>query len=222
MQKNLSKERIRKLTLGALMTALVIVLQLIGTYTTFFGPFSTAVALPAIVIGTVLCGWAIGAWLGLVFGVVVLFTNSQLFLAFSVPGTIVTVLVKGIACGLIPGLVYMLLKKLLQSKPIDTPAKSALQIVTNALRRYVPTVVTAALCPVVNTAVFLLGSRLFFMQHSAKIAENLGLTLTGMELFYALAFGNFLIEILFTTILSPVIIRIVEIGQNMLKGSKKS
>ena len=32
-----------KMVLSALMTALVIVFQLLATYTTFFGPFSTAI-----------------------------------------------------------------------------------------------------------------------------------------------------------------------------------
>ena len=38
------KKQTKTLVLGSVMTALVIILQLIGTATTFFGPFSTAVA----------------------------------------------------------------------------------------------------------------------------------------------------------------------------------
>ena len=44
------------MVLGAVMTALVVLLQLLSTYTTFFGPFSTALALVPIIIGAALCG----------------------------------------------------------------------------------------------------------------------------------------------------------------------
>ena len=50
-----------KMVIGAIMTALVIVFQLLGTFTAFFGPFSTAVALIPIVIGAATCGAAIAA-----------------------------------------------------------------------------------------------------------------------------------------------------------------
>jgi len=88
------------------------VLQLLGTFTAFFGPFSTAVALIPIVIGAAMCGVGVGAWLGLVFGLVVLFSGgANLFLAVDVLGTLVTVLVKGTACGLVAALAYRALER---------------------------------------------------------------------------------------------------------------
>ena len=48
------------MVLGAIMTAFVIILQLLATYTAFFGPFSTAVGLIPIVIGAIMCGWVSG------------------------------------------------------------------------------------------------------------------------------------------------------------------
>ena len=63
--KKENKMSTHTLVLGALMSALVIVFQLLATYTAFFGPFSTAIALIPIAIGAILCGPAIGAWLGL-------------------------------------------------------------------------------------------------------------------------------------------------------------
>ena len=72
----------KTMVLGAIMTALVIVVQLVSTYTTFFGPFSTALALIPIVIGAAMCGSGIGAWLGFVFGMVVMLTGgANLFFA---------------------------------------------------------------------------------------------------------------------------------------------
>jgi len=78
-EKRMSTET---MVMGALMTALVIVCQLLATYTAFFGPFSTAVALIPIAIGAMICGPAIGAWLGLIFAIVVFVTGgAALFFA---------------------------------------------------------------------------------------------------------------------------------------------
>lgn len=185
------KKQTETLVLGSIMTALVIVLQWVGTATTFFGPFSTAVALVPIVIGAAMCGTAIGAWLGFVFGVVVIITGgAALFLAFDVPGTFITVLLKGTACGLAAGLVYKLFEK---------------------YNRYIGVIAAAIVCPVVNTGVFLLGCFVFFMDSADAIAAQLGMKVSGMALFWALAMGNFLLEVVTSLVLSPVIVRILKI-----------
>lgn len=185
------KKQTQILVLGSIMTALVIILQLIGTVTTFFGPFSTAVALVPIVIGAAMCGTAIGAWLGFVFGAVVLLSGgAALFLAFDIPGTIITVLTKGTVCGLVAGLVYKALNK---------------------FNGYLAVIAAAVVCPVANTSVFLLGCRIFFMQYADKIAEQLGMNVSGMALFWALAMGNFALEVATSLVLSPVIVRILKI-----------
>jgi uncharacterized membrane protein len=181
------------MVLGAMMTALVVILQCLATYTTFFGPFSTAVALVPIVIGAALCGTGVGAWLGLVFGGVVILTgNAALFLAFSVPGTIVTVLCKGMACGAAAGIVHKLLKK------------------WNGI---VAAIASAIVCPVVNTGVFLLGCRIFFMPFADAIAETLQMTVSGMDLFFALAGANFLLELGMNLVLSPVIVKLISLAK---------
>ena len=88
-----------KLALCALLTAIVVIFQLMGAAIKF-GPFSVSFVLVPVVIGAAMCGAAAGAWLGFVFGIVVLFTDAGLFLSVSVIGTIVTVLLKGTLCGL--------------------------------------------------------------------------------------------------------------------------
>lgn len=182
----------RKLVLGAVMTALVIILQAIASFTTFFGPLSSAVALIPIVIGAAMCGPYVGAWLGFVFGVMVLFdpSTNAVFLAFDVPGTIITVLVKGTACGLTAGLAYKLLGK---------------------FNQYVGALAAAIICPITNTAIFLLGSYVFFMDDAAKMAEVVGLESNGMALFWTLAMANFLVELAANIILSPIVVRILNI-----------
>ncbi len=186
-----NKQKTGKIVMSALMTTLVIVFQLLATYTTFFGPFSTAIGLIPIAIGACLCGPAIGAWLGFVFGIVVIATGgAALFFAFSIPGTIITVLVKGMACGFAAGLVYKLLKNKL---------------------KFIAAVIAALICPIVNTGIFLLGSAIFFMPHAQAIGEMVGIEKAGFGVFIALAFGNFIFEILMNAVLSPIFVRIINL-----------
>lgn len=191
MKQLQNRRHTEKLVLTALMTTLVIVFQLLATYTAFFGPFSTAIGLIPIAIGACLCGPAIGAWLGLVFGIVVIVTGgAALFFAFSIPGTIITVLVKGTACGFAAGLVYKLLENKL---------------------KFVAAVAASLICPIVNTGIFLLGSAIFFMPHAKAIGELVGVDKAGFGVFIALAFGNFIFELLMNAVLSPIIVRIINI-----------
>ena len=180
-----------KLVMGAVMTALVIVFQLLGTFTAFFGPFSTAVALIPIVIGAAMCGAGIGGWLGLVFGIVVIASGgAAFFMTYDVLGTFVTVLVKGLACGLAAGLVYKLLCK---------------------INEYVAVFAAAIVCPVVNTGCFLLGCLCFFMEDADMIAAALGIDGSGMAVFWALAMANFLLELGSNIVMSPIIVRLLKI-----------
>ena len=196
MEANKRKMSTRTMVLGAAMTALVIIVQLLSTYTTFFGPFSTALALIPIAIGAALCGVGVGAWLGFVFGVVVLATGgAALFFMFDIPGTIITVLAKGTACGFAAGLVYKLLEK---------------------FNGIVAAVAAAVVCPIVNTGVFLLGSAVFFLDSADKIAEYLNMDISGMALFWALAMANFLFELGANIVLSPVIVRLLKIRKKQL------
>ncbi len=189
--KNTNKMTVKTLVLGAILTALVIVFQLLATFTAFFGPFSSAVALIPIAIGAILCGPAIGAWLGLVFAIVVLASGgANLFLAVDIPGTIVTVVSKGVLCGWVSGLVYKLLKK---------------------WRANIAAISAAIICPIVNTGVFMLGCIIFFLDDAVAIAEMLGSADTGIALFVALALGNFLLEVGMNTILSPIIVRLLKL-----------
>ena len=186
-----SKLSTRQLTLGAMLTALVVVLQLVGSFIRF-GPFSISLVLIPIVIGAATCGPYIGAWLGLVFGFVVLVSgDAAFFLQFSAPATILVVLVKGIACGFLAGLVYRALEK---------------------WNQWVAVIAAAVVCPLVNTGIFLIGCLLFFMDAVAVLAEGAGFTgSTTAYMFVGLAGFNFLFEMGFNLVLSPVIVRLLNI-----------
>ncbi len=176
------------LVMYALLTAIVIVLQLMGSFIRF-GPFSISLVLVPIVIGAALCGKAAGAWLGFVFSAVVLFTDCAAFYAVNIPGTVITVLVKGIAAGFCAALVYGLLQK--RNK---TPAVIA----------------AAAVCPIVNTGLFLIGCRLFFMDLLNTWAASLGFATLGDYVIFSLIGGNFIFELVINLVLSPVIVRLVQ------------
>ena len=103
--------RIRTLTGTAMLTAIIIVLQLIGSYIKF-GQFSISLVLIPIVLGAALFGVASGTWLGLAFGIVVLISgDAALFMAINPIGTVITVLLKGVLAGAASAAVYRLVEK---------------------------------------------------------------------------------------------------------------
>ena len=177
----------KKLVLGAALSAIVIVLQFMGAFIRF-GTFSISLVLVPIVIGAAMCDWRIGAWLGFLFGVVVLVSgDAALFLAINIPGTVITVLVKGTACGLAAGLLYKALER---------------------FNRYVAVVAAAIVCPVVNTGVFLLGCVVFFMDTVTSWASGANVFAFMIVSFVGL---NFLVELAINVVLSPMIVRILNI-----------
>lgn len=195
IQKNMSEtERIRRLTTLSILTALVFVLQFFGRIP--MGMFSLSTVCLPIVIGAVLLGpWA-GTWLGLVFGAAVLLSgDAAAFLTINPFGTVLVVLLKGVACGFVSGIVYNALSRV----PAFTGKK-----------RFFPVTIAAALCPVTNTAVFLLGCVAFFMEPVSEWAVGFG-----MSPFVYLMFGmvglNFVFEFAFNCILSPVVVRLTEL-----------
>ena len=136
-------KKVKKLVGIALFTAIVVVLQLWGSAIKV-GMFSISLVLVPIVVGAALYGWDAGAWLGFVFGGVVLLSGDAApFMAVNVPGTIVTVLVKGTACGLAAGFVYKLLAR---------PNKK------QEVKQMLAVVAAALVCPLVNMEELLLSS----------------------------------------------------------------
>ena len=180
---------VKKLTYVALLTALVFVLQFF--FSGFrLGTFTVSVVLVPIVLGAALAGPLAGLWLGLVFGVAVLASgDAALFYGFNAFGTIVTVLLKGALAGLVTGLVYRALA---------------------SVNRTLSSAVSAVVCPIVNTGVFLIGCRVFFWDLLGQWAqEGYGNNVVAYA-FLGLVGANFLFEVGFNLILAPVILRILD------------
>ncbi len=174
-----------------LLTAIVIVLQAMAI-SIRFGVFAITLTLVPIIVGAALYGWQAGAWLGFVFGVVVLFTDAGAFLAVNVPGTIVTCILKGTLAGLCAGAVYRLISK----------------------KNKVAAVITAGIVsPVVNTGIFMLGCVLFFMGTIQEWAEGAGFGgNVGAYMVTSFVGLNFVLELAINLVLSSAIVAIIEYG----------
>ncbi len=177
-----------------LLTAIVIVLQFMGSFI-HVGVFSISLVLIPIVVGASVYRSKAGAWLGLVFGLVVLASgDAGAFLAINVPGTIITVLLKGALAGLGAGAIYTAVSRMTENKTI-------------------PVVAAAVACPVINTGIFLIGCRLFFYETIAAWGAAAGFESIGAYFIFGLVGMNFVVELLINVVLSPIIVRIISIGK---------
>ena len=178
-----------------LLTAIVVVLQAMAI-SIRFGVFAITLTLVPIIVGAALYDWKAGAWLGFVFGVVVLMTDAGAFLAVNVPGTIVTCILKGTLAGLCAGVVYRLISK----------------------KNRIAAVITAGVVsPVVNTGIFLLGCVLFFMDTIKEWAAGAGFENAGAYMVTAFVGLNFVIELAVNLVLSSAIVAIIEYGVKSVK-----
>lgn len=179
-----------KLVLLAILSAIVAVLAYYGGFIKIGGFASISLTLIPVVIGATLCGPLAGAWLGGIAGVMFFATPDAAFwMGLSVPGTIITVIVKGVASGLCAGYVFKLLER---------------------FNRYLAVVVSAIVCPVVNTGIFLLGSLVFFMDAVSGGAAQEGISV-GMYLIVFFVGLNFIFELIANIAVSPAIVRILDI-----------
>lgn len=184
MKTNKRTMSTQTLVLGAVLTALVILLQYISMAIRF-GTFSITLSLTPIVIGAVTCGVGMGAWLGLVFGITVLLTGDAApFWAVTAWGTFITVVLKGMAAGIIPALAYKLFGRKKQT---------------------FASAFAAILSPIANTGVFLLGCVVFFIPTLIEWYGNVTAFLVTIFSF------NFVIEMVLNIVLTPVVIRLINI-----------
>ena len=207
-----SKLNARVLTGVALLTAIVVVLQLLGSFVKF-GVFSISLVLIPIVVGAALYGIWAGAWLGFVFGLVVLLSGDAApFLAVNPLGTIAVVLLKGAVAGFVSGLVYKALEKVDIQLLLTSKGKEV-------WGAELAVIVAAIVCPIVNTGIFLLGCWLFFIPEISIWAAASPYPDAWSYILFFMVGGNFLFELLFNLVLSPVIVRLIKIGRNRVQHS---
>lgn len=190
-----NREMTYKLVGVALLTAIVIVLQLLGSFIKF-GIFSVSLVLVPMVIGAALFGAAAGAWLGFVFGMVVLLSgDAAAFMQLNAFGTVLVVLAKGTLAGYLSALAYKLVEK---------------------KNRYLAVLAAAFICPLVNTGIFTVGCFVFFLDDIKMWAGDDNL----IHFFiFGLGLINFVAELALNLILNPAIVRIIDAGKR-IHGSK--
>lgn len=179
-----------------LFTAIVVVLQFLGSFIKF-GPFSITLVLAPIVIGAALYGIGAGAYLGLVFGATVLISgDAAAFLTINPIGTVIIVLLKGMLAGLAAGLIYSLISK----------ASSLAGVI-----------VAGIVCPIVNTGIFLAGCYIFFQEWLVAVFGTTGF----VTVVAGLVGVNFLIELGINMVLSTAIVKIIDLGKKQLNSKTK-
>ena len=188
------KNSLRRMTGTALLMALVVVLQVLGSMIPPVGGFTISLVLIPIVMGAALYGPKIGALLGATFSVVVIIgcvsgTDAGGAMVFQANPLlcILVVLTKGVLAGFLSGIVYA------------------------ALNKYSPRfamLAAAILCPAVNTGVFILCMVTFFQDVLAAWAGGSdipGYILSGLIL------CNYIPETVINILFSPAGCRILQL-----------
>lgn len=196
MKENKTRKQIETLALMGLFTALVAVLAYFGGFIKIGGLASISLTLIPVVLGSALFGPLAGAFLGGVAGAIFFATADAAFwLGLSIPGTIITVMVKGILSGYLAGLVYRLMEK---------------------KNRYFAIILSAITCPVVNTGIFLLGCVTFFMDTVKGFASAEGISVFAYLIFFFVGL-NFVFELLANIVVSPALLRILNFREKANK-----
>lgn len=189
---------IQKLVGTGVLAALVVILQLFASGIKIGAlPFTFTFSLVPIVIGAVLYGFGSGAFLGGVFGLVVVIATvtgadvgaHMMFEKLPVL-TVTLCMVKGIAAGLVAGSVYRALQKI---------GKPTLGIILASL-----------VCPTTNTGIFVIALFAFYRDIAAAW---MGDTFSNLFIyvFVGIVGVNYLVELAINTILAPVIVRVIGI-----------
>ncbi len=210
--RNQNSESIRKLVTLAILAAIIVVLQIFCTMlTSMTGFVPITLALVPILVGAALYGKGAGAFLGTVFGIIVLCVDPTAHFLIGLDKgntflniilTIILCIGKGAAAGFVSGLMYEIFSK-----------KSRLAGVIAA----------GVLSPVVNTGIFVSGMLVFF---NSTIREwQMGFAQSNTDkpatmlvyIIFGLCGVNFLIELLVNSILVPAIVRIIN-ASTLKKG----
>ena len=190
MKKN--RMETRALTGVALLTAIVVVLQLLGSFIRF-GMFSISVVLVPIVIGAAMYGMWAGAFLGTVLGGVILIWGLS-----GLDGGFVMTL---ISINPVVGVMLAVLK--------TTVAGFVAGVVFKAIAKkndLVASFVAGGLCPIVNTGLFILTMLTVFVDVVKGFAEGKNVIVFALSAFVGI---NFVVEFIVNMVLATAVTRII-------------
>ena len=193
-----TRKKTKRLTYMAFLSALIVVLQVL-TYFIKVGPFNMSFILIPIVLGAMLFGPSAGAILGGVFGIVVIVVSiarldvgGNMVFAANPFMCIVLCMLKGIAAGWVSGLVYKALSGKLGNRRVEIA-------------------VAAAVAPICNTGIFIIGMLLFFKDILTVWAGGTDLL---VYVITGIAGINFVIEFLLNVIVAPILVPPVQDAVN--------
>ncbi len=180
------------------VTALAILLAIVVLFQTVLGSIrigvtSFSLVLIPIVLGSILISPFAGAFLGFVFGVIVLvfgITGQDAFTNFLFANhpvlTTLTCLVKGVAAGFMPGLIYGLLNK---------------------KHGFLAVCISSASAPILNTGIFVIFA--FIMSDSMSVLAD------GTSVVYFIMIVcvgvNFLVEFLINVLVAPSLYSVINV-----------
>lgn len=203
--RNSQSQKVLRLVELALLAALVIVLQFMGSFIKI-GPLPLSLVLVPIVVGAFLLDAKAGAFLGFVFGAITMIMGIAGVDAFSAllwnanPICFVLIcLLKATLAGWGAGLIYKGLGRLFKGKYVT-----------------LTTVLASVSAPIINTGVFVLGMFTCFFGTMSSLPsmfpDAFGQFGSAVQVvFLGLAGVNFIGEFLVNLVLSPAIVRIVDI-----------
>lgn len=197
--------RIKRMVGISTIAALVVVLQLISNYIQF-GTVSITLALIPLVVGAILYGPLVGFGLGAIMGLIILAAPSTvMFLSFNPFGTVVLCVLKTGLAGLAAGWIYKGIIRITALKKVKFP---------------VAVITATLLTPLINTAIFVLGTAVLFQGvgittdagefvELVPAAGEFGAAFTAAVGFVAVS--NFLIEFLVCVLLSPAVVYLFKV-----------
>ncbi len=195
------KQKTLELVQLAMLAALVVVLQIISALIPPIGGMvSITLTLIPVVIGAILFGKKGGAILGFTFGLIVMINcitaldpGGNILWNANPILTALLCLLKGVLAGFVPAVVYSAIS-----------GKKTMSVT----KKVFATALAAMLAPIVNTTTFVIGMLLFFKETLTVWAGGQALI---VYILLGLAGLNFLIEFIINIILTPAIIRIVDV-----------
>ena len=205
------KQKTLRMVEMAMLIALVVVLQMLGSFIKI-GPLPMSFVLVPMVIGACLLGVKAGMILGAVFGIVTMIMGiagidvvSFLLWQANPVWFVLICIIKAVLAGACSGLVYNLLGKVFNEKYV-----------------YLRTVLASIIAPIVNTGIFAIGMLLFFFDTMQGLTSLFPDAFGGFEnafqvVFLGLAGFNFIGEFVVNLVLSPAMVRIIAAVKKKLK-----
>ena len=194
----------------AVLVALVVVLQLFGSYIKI-GSTPISLVLVPIILGGMLLGVWVGLALGLLFGFMVIMSALAGFDPFTLallqinPAmTVILCLVKGGAAGFVSALLF----KVIQGK-----------------NKYVAVFVSAIAAPLVNTGIFVVGG-FIILDTISEVLISFGIDLNGISpayIIFVLCVGvNFFIELAVNLVCAPALYTVDRVVEKQIMVKKKN